>query len=133
MLIRREGGEDCDWITEPVKGLQIKVGDFGFSRFIPVPLVTMSNVGTERYWAPEVASGNSYSYPIDIYSIGIIAFFLIFDSLPTTEEGWYCFFVPIIYRTNNLGKILCAAFQFCLKFKANFKVISCLFLLYQLP
>ncbi|XP_075873524.1 eukaryotic translation initiation factor 2-alpha kinase 3, partial [Nelusetta ayraudi] len=72
----------------------VKVGDFGLvtamdqeeeeeeepSALTPAPLLTRhtGQVGTKLYMSPEQLSGNSYSHKVDIYSLGLILFELLF-------------------------------------------------------
>ncbi len=78
------------WKTVPIHNLIFKVGDFGLSRFIPDDLTSMTDVGTPRYWAPEVHTKH-YDKAVDIYSIGVIAFRLICGRVPAQHEGDYQF------------------------------------------
>uniref|UniRef100_A0A1A8EKP9 Eukaryotic translation initiation factor 2-alpha kinase 3 n=1 Tax=Nothobranchius korthausae TaxID=1143690 RepID=A0A1A8EKP9_9TELE len=71
----------------------VKVGDFGLvtamdqeedendlSALTPDPLLTRhtGQVGTKLYMSPEQLSGNSYSHKVDIYSLGLILFELLY-------------------------------------------------------
>nr|XP_020459845.1 eukaryotic translation initiation factor 2-alpha kinase 3 [Monopterus albus] len=71
----------------------VKVGDFGLvtamdqeedddepSALTPAPLLTRhtGQVGTKLYMSPEQLSGNSYSHKVDIYSLGLILFELLY-------------------------------------------------------
>ncbi|KAM7376352.1 hypothetical protein PAMP_006093 [Pampus punctatissimus] len=71
----------------------VKVGDFGLvtamdqeededepSVLTPAPLLTRhtGQVGTKLYMSPEQLSGNSYSHKVDIYSLGLILFELLY-------------------------------------------------------
>ncbi|XP_013872530.1 eukaryotic translation initiation factor 2-alpha kinase 3 [Austrofundulus limnaeus] len=71
----------------------VKVGDFGLvtamdqeededdqSTLTPDPLLTRhtGQVGTKLYMSPEQLSGNSYSHKVDIYSLGLILFELLY-------------------------------------------------------
>ena len=81
-----------DWASVSLGKLTFKVGDFGFSRFIPEVLVTMSEVGTTGFWAPEItkvqANGRKrYGPPVDIYSTGVIGFMLACERQPGLDEG----------------------------------------------
>ncbi|XP_030211699.1 eukaryotic translation initiation factor 2-alpha kinase 3 [Gadus morhua] len=70
----------------------VKVGDFGLVTAMdqeededePAPLTPMpaltrhtGQVGTKLYMSPEQLSGNSYSHKVDIYSLGLILFELL--------------------------------------------------------
>ncbi|XP_048734609.1 calcium/calmodulin-dependent protein kinase type IV-like isoform X1 [Ostrea edulis] len=55
----------------------LKVADFGLSKIIDRE-VTMNTVcGTPGYCAPEVLAGKRYSYPVDMWSIGVITYILL--------------------------------------------------------
>uniref|UniRef100_A0A1A8I4G3 Eukaryotic translation initiation factor 2-alpha kinase 3 n=2 Tax=Nothobranchius kuhntae TaxID=321403 RepID=A0A1A8I4G3_NOTKU len=71
----------------------VKVGDFGLvtamdqeedendlSALTPDPLLARhtGQVGTKLYMSPEQLSGNSYSHKVDIYSLGLILFELLY-------------------------------------------------------
>ncbi|XP_051503647.1 eukaryotic translation initiation factor 2-alpha kinase 3-like [Myxocyprinus asiaticus] len=71
----------------------VKVGDFGLvtamdqeeddeelSALTPMPVYARhtGQVGTKLYMSPEQLSGNSYSHKVDIYSLGLILFELLY-------------------------------------------------------
>ena len=66
---------------------EIRIADFGVSRrFEPSGTChTMTVVGTPYWMAPEVISGISYSYPADIWSVGITAIELAEGAPPYVE------------------------------------------------
>ncbi|OHT04611.1 hypothetical protein TRFO_27815 [Tritrichomonas foetus] len=65
---------------------EIKIADFGVSRkFDTGNYQTMTFVGTPYWMAPEVISGVSYSYPADIWSVGITAVELCEGAPPYAE------------------------------------------------
>lgn len=53
-----------------------KLGDFGVSRTIEGTRSGMSKVGTDGYMAPEVYKGSHYGFKSDIYSLGIVLYYL---------------------------------------------------------
>ena len=69
------------------------LADFGLSRLFdelspravdhvatargPVPHYTVREVGTLPYMAPEMFSDRPYSYPVDIWAVGVIAYELL--------------------------------------------------------
>ena len=65
----------------------IKIADFGVSRRFEASGTchTMSMVGTPYWMAPEVISGISYSFPADIWSVGVTAIELAEGSPPYVE------------------------------------------------
>ncbi|KAI1368443.1 kinase-like domain-containing protein [Xylaria arbuscula] len=61
--------------TGPTLPARIIVGDLGFAKAAASGRMT-SSVGTERFIAPEVYSGQSYGREVDIWSVGMISLFL---------------------------------------------------------
>ena len=53
----------------------VKIGDFGFSKDLVSTKNEQSNVGTDKFKAPEIEKG-IYSNKCDLYSIGIILYML---------------------------------------------------------
>ncbi|XP_062608941.1 calcium/calmodulin-dependent protein kinase type IV-like [Saccostrea cucullata] len=65
----------------------LKVADFGLSKIIERE-VTMNTVcGTPGYCAPEVLAGRPYSYPVDMWSIGVITYILLCGYEPFYSEN----------------------------------------------
>ena len=61
----------------------IKIGDFGFSRYIPQDNLATTICGSPCYSAPECFSGNPYNpYKSDIWSCGIIMYAMLTGHLP---------------------------------------------------
>lgn len=61
-----------------------KLADFGVSREI-APM--LSRQGTAEYMAPEVYDLRPYSYPVDIWSVGVVLLECLFG-LPNRYPGW---------------------------------------------
>lgn len=82
-------------------GLNIKVIDFGLSKFGVQQMVT--RIGTPYYVSPEVLSGEGpYSKQCDLWSLGVILFFIV--------VGY-----PPFYGSNEASlfkKILTGVFEF---------------------
>nr|XP_046268290.1 eukaryotic translation initiation factor 2-alpha kinase 3 isoform X2 [Scatophagus argus] len=103
----------------------VKVGDFGLvtamdqeedddepSALTPAPLLTRhtGQVGTKLYMSPEQLSGNSYSHKVDIYSLGLILFELLYpfrtqmERVRTLTEVRALRF-PEIFSKNNVQEL----------------------------
>ena len=54
-----------------------KLGDFGIARTIDKTTGGLSKKGTYRYMAPEVYRGEPYGRTVDIYSLGLLMYYLI--------------------------------------------------------
>lgn len=103
----------------------VKVGDFGLvtamdqeededepSALTPAPLLTRhtGQVGTKLYMSPEQLSGNSYSHKVDIYSLGLILFELLYpfrtqmERVRTLTEVRALRF-PEVFSKNNVQEL----------------------------
>ncbi|XP_062254166.1 eukaryotic translation initiation factor 2-alpha kinase 3 [Platichthys flesus] len=104
----------------------VKVGDFGLvtameqeeeddeepSALTPAPLLTRhtGQVGTKLYMSPEQLSGNSYSHKVDIYSLGLILFELLYpfrtqmERVRTLTEVRALRF-PDVFSKNNVQEL----------------------------
>ncbi|XP_053192331.1 eukaryotic translation initiation factor 2-alpha kinase 3 isoform X2 [Scomber japonicus] len=103
----------------------VKVGDFGLvtamdqeedddepSALTPAPLLTRhtGQVGTKLYMSPEQLSGNSYSHKVDIYSLGLILFELLYpfrtqmERVRTLTEVRALHF-PEVFSKNNVQEL----------------------------
>jgi len=56
---------------------EYKLGDFGISRMIERTTGVLSQRGTFAYIAPEVLSGKPYGASVDIYSLGIVMYWML--------------------------------------------------------
>lgn len=75
----------------------LKLTDFGLSRFIPEEegYKMSGQTGTPRYMAPEVALGKHYDLRADVYSIGLVLYFIFTGEKPFTgytEEQLHDYF-----------------------------------------
>ncbi|XP_039994218.1 eukaryotic translation initiation factor 2-alpha kinase 3 [Xiphias gladius] len=103
----------------------VKVGDFGLvtamdqeedddvpNALTPAPLLTRhtGQVGTKLYMSPEQLSGNSYSHKVDIYSLGLILFELLYpfrtqmERVRTLTEVRVLRF-PEVFSKNNVQEL----------------------------
>lgn len=67
--------------------MEVKISDFGHSKFVNDGYSTaLSQVGTPRYWAPEVAETNSrgsgYDQRVDLWSLGVLLYVLLEGRYP---------------------------------------------------
>ncbi len=68
---------------------KIKIADFGFATRIPEGSFETLQCGSPYYMAPEIVSGNKYGHKVDIWSIGVITYYLL------------CGYPPFEGRTKN--------------------------------
>ena len=67
------------------KDFIIKLGDYGLGKSLNSKNFFSSVVGTKHYIAPEVEK-KQYDYKADLYSIGVLLYFLYFGELPNKNE-----------------------------------------------
>ena len=61
---------------------QVKIADFGFSKMIPSGGSTKSVLGSPGYVAPEIRQGRDYGPAVDIWSLGVIMYVMLFGYMP---------------------------------------------------
>ncbi|KAL4460739.1 hypothetical protein ABPG73_013594 [Tetrahymena malaccensis] len=61
---------------------QPKISDFGLARKATTSQMIQSNSCTPSYAAPEVLQGKQYGYKVDIWSLGVILYKMLFGCLP---------------------------------------------------
>ena len=66
------------------KFYNVKLTDFGLSRYMPEvePYEMTGGTGTVRYMAPEVYFGHNYDLRADIYSLGLIIYYVFCGNKP---------------------------------------------------
>lgn len=65
----------------------VKIVDFGLSKILGVTEKSNDAYGTLSYAAPEVIQKNNYSTTVDIWSMGVILFFLVCGYLPFNDKN----------------------------------------------
>lgn len=69
-----------------------KLGDFGISRMLEGCADITAGIGTLNYMAPEVFAGEAYGHSADIYSLGLVLYWLLngrrHPFLPLSPEGY---------------------------------------------
>ena len=69
-------------LTNKNNKVEIRILDFGLSKILGPNQVCNEGYGTPGYAAPEVISRYNYSFEADIWSIGVITYFLCLRKLP---------------------------------------------------
>jgi len=66
---------------------EILLGDFGFARVVQDNEQTITQCGSLHYTAPEILCGQLYGPPVDMWSMGVIAFVLLTGCFPWEGNG----------------------------------------------
>lgn len=61
---------------------QVKLGDFGFSVRLNGNIKTKTFCGTPNYIAPEVVKRTEYSFPVDVWAIGVLVYTMTYGTPP---------------------------------------------------
>ena len=59
----------------------LKLADFGISKILSDEMLT-TNCGTPIYMAPEIWRGEAYDAKVDIWSLGVVMFYLLSGTHP---------------------------------------------------
>ena len=61
---------------------QIKICDFGICKFLDYTKVTNTSIGTPFFMSPEQMTQQYYDYKIDVWGIGCVLFYLVYNKYP---------------------------------------------------
>jgi len=86
---------------------ECKLTDFGMSKLVKDEdsFLHTANKGSPLWMAPEVKSGN-YSFPSDIYSLGLVIYEIIERKLPGWDKRACCIVLPDVYAAKEIVKPL---------------------------
>ena len=74
----------------------VKITDFGLSKDLLETDMTTTFCGTSEYIAPEIVMQMPYSYPIDIWALGILTYEMILGSTPFFDDNKAKMFTNIV-------------------------------------
>ncbi|EAY10772.1 AGC family protein kinase [Trichomonas vaginalis G3] len=74
----------------------IKLTDFGLSKSLDTSESTTTFCGTCEYLAPEIVTQQPYSYKVDEWALGVLAFEMIFGQTPFADENKVYLFDKIV-------------------------------------
>lgn len=63
----------------------LKLADFGISKIMSDEMLT-TNCGTPVYMAPEIWRGSSYDSKVDLWSIGVVMYYLLSGTHPFSGD-----------------------------------------------
>ena len=67
----------------------VKISDFGLSRMLGIHAHLGTFCGTRSYLAPELFSEDGYGMEVDMWSLGVILYGMLSNSLPFAEDAPY--------------------------------------------
>ena len=70
------------YINDDKNNIEIKLSDYGLGKIINENDLINKKVGTELTMAPEVFLGKKYNHKADLWSIGVIIYFMYFNEYP---------------------------------------------------
>lgn len=92
------------WI-EGEKQPLVKLLDFGLSTIIS-PKETLYNAfGSLAFTAPEILKREEYSFPVDIYSLGVIAYELFTGTVPFKNKNEKAFIETVLNEEANFKDV----------------------------
>jgi serine/threonine protein kinase len=86
-IIHRDLKPDNIMLTEANDKGHIKIMDFGLSKILGKKEKASDGFGTLTFVSPEVLVRKPYNKEIDIWSIGVILYFMLSGELPFDDEG----------------------------------------------
>ncbi|KAJ2807204.1 Calcium/calmodulin-dependent protein kinase type I [Coemansia guatemalensis] len=84
--------------------VSVAIGDFGMADFVPPPGCPLPNklCGTDGYMAPEMILQIGHSTPIDMWAVGVTAYFMLSGTNP----------FPRAHKAEHAGPILTGSYSF---------------------
>ena len=64
------------------QAVEVKIIDFGFAMYVKEVSASVQCCGTINYVGPEIFLGRPYTFKSDVFSLGVILFFMIKGELP---------------------------------------------------
>ena len=65
----------------------VKIIDFSISKTFKSEVSKMwTNTGTPHFKAPEILNGEPYNYKVDIWSVGVLLYVLVYKKFPFDDN-----------------------------------------------
>jgi len=74
-------------MTDTSNTAEIKLVDFGLSKFLGPKQTSLDPFGTMSYAAPEILTQKPYSKEVDIWAIGVLTYLLVAGYLPFDDKS----------------------------------------------
>ena len=73
--------------SSSIKLIEVKLIDFGFSKVLAPKEKLYDSLGTLIYVAPEIILRDPYDNHIDVWSLGVVIYYLVFDEFPFDDQS----------------------------------------------
>ncbi|KAL4501609.1 hypothetical protein ABPG72_018660 [Tetrahymena utriculariae] len=70
-----------------MSGNILKIADFGAARTVDLNNQAITKIGTPVFLAPEIQEGKEYGFEVDIFSLGVLLYFMLFNDYPFNGSG----------------------------------------------
>ncbi|EAS06228.2 Serine/Threonine kinase domain protein (macronuclear) [Tetrahymena thermophila SB210] len=70
-----------------MSGNVLKIADFGAARTVDLENQAATKIGTPLFLAPEIQEDKEYGFEVDIYSLGVLLYFMLFNDYPFGGSG----------------------------------------------
>jgi hypothetical protein len=106
-IVHRDLKPENTMMSDLSDDAHVKIVDFGLSKILGINEKSNEAYGTLSYAAPEVIQKNDYNNKIDIWSLGVVMYFMI------------CGYLPFYDKNNDLDKIAAEVIKKPVMFKMN--------------
>ena len=101
------GISETQTIHEDMSDITLKIIDFGLSKILGINEKTNEPYGSLSYKAPELIMHKDYNFKVDVWSIGITIYYIVYKTLPfdegSKEEIKYAIIHnPVPFFVNNI-------------------------------
>ena len=67
--------------------IEVKLADFGLSKILGNKEMTNEGYGTIAFASPEILLKHPYNYKVDVWSLGIIVYYLLSGDIPFAQDS----------------------------------------------
>jgi tRNA A-37 threonylcarbamoyl transferase component Bud32 len=119
-IIHRDIKPENILLTEKSSNATLKLIDFGLSGYLGKEEISMKNSGTMLYAAPEIIKGDTHDKKADVWSLGVLSYFIASGSFPFDDSDSkkipqkICTYPVVFNKSTNFKTELKSFIQSCL-------------------